>query len=233
MTVSKEIAGTFFAPGSLGLLSSRLEHLDSLGLHLEGKSVYEPGCGIGLLTSFFEDRGCSIISSDVQEVNCEINLELHPWRGGRVFRADADIPVPHKDMFDIVFAYGLLYHVFDPEATIRNLAAVCNDLLLLSTLVHHEDDGKLHSRTQWAGTDQGLHGRAYRPARDWIMAELAKRFPYTYVSRQQPNYDQFPTRWPARPDYWRRAVFVASRNKLELPTLSTTLLMEQETYRHE
>jgi len=230
MTVSIEIAGTFFAPDAYMLNSSRLEHLDSLGLHLEGRSVYEPGCGIGLLTSFFEDKGCSVLSSDVQEANCKINLELHPWREGRVFQADTDAPVSHEGTFDIVFVYGLLYHVFDPGATLRHLSAVCNDLLLLSTCVYCKDDGELHSRTQWAGTDQGLRGNAFSPARNWVMTELAKHFPYVYVSRQQPNYNQFPTRWPTRPDYWKRAVFVASRNKLELPTLSTTLLMEQEAY---
>lgn len=231
MTISTEIAKAFFTIGTYALNVARLRHLNSLGLHLEERTVYEPGCGIGLLTSFFEDKNCTVLSTELDEHNCAANLELHPWRKDRVLQADADMPVPHGGTFDVVFAYGLLYHVFDPRAAICHLSAACSDFLLLSTLVNYEDDGILHPRTQWVGANQGMEGQVYRPARDWVMAELAKHFPYVYISRQQPACDQFPTRWPARLDYWKRAIFVASRNELKLPTLSTTLLMKQETYR--
>ena len=44
------------------IIKARLDHLASLNLDISEKSVLEVGAGIGLLTGFFEDRGCSILS---------------------------------------------------------------------------------------------------------------------------------------------------------------------------
>ena len=44
----------------LRLNARRLEHLASLGLPIAGGEVLEVGAGIGDLTSFFLDRGCSV-----------------------------------------------------------------------------------------------------------------------------------------------------------------------------
>ena len=44
----------------LRMNARRLEHLASLGLPIAGREVLEVGAGIGDLTSFFLDRGCSV-----------------------------------------------------------------------------------------------------------------------------------------------------------------------------
>src|SRR5260221_131264 len=47
----------------------RLEHLASLGIDLFDKSVLEVGAGIGDLTSFFLDRGCTVTSVEARADN--------------------------------------------------------------------------------------------------------------------------------------------------------------------
>src|SRR5882762_5851252 len=50
----------------------RQEHLASLGLALQGRRVLEVGAGIGDHTTFFLDRGCSVLSVEPRLENCEL-----------------------------------------------------------------------------------------------------------------------------------------------------------------
>jgi hypothetical protein len=47
----------------------RREHLAGLGLPIAGRDVLEVGAGIGDLTSFFLDRGCSVASIEPRPEN--------------------------------------------------------------------------------------------------------------------------------------------------------------------
>ena len=52
-------------------------------------------------------------------------------------------------------------------------------------------------------------------------------FPYVYIPITQPNHEEFPVDWrdPESHDgHLQRAVFIGSRERLELPQLSETLL---------
>ena len=48
---------TFDSPAARSLNRARMEHLDSLGLPLSGKSVLDVGCGVGHLAQYFVERG--------------------------------------------------------------------------------------------------------------------------------------------------------------------------------
>src|SRR5262245_4186926 len=47
----------------------RLEHLASLGIPVHSRTVLEVGAGIGDLTHYFLDRGCTVTATDVREEN--------------------------------------------------------------------------------------------------------------------------------------------------------------------
>jgi 16S rRNA A1518/A1519 N6-dimethyltransferase RsmA/KsgA/DIM1 with predicted DNA glycosylase/AP lyase activity len=55
----------------LHINSRRLEHLATLMLPIDTKSVLEVGAGVGDLTSFFLDRGCSVTSIEPRPENIE------------------------------------------------------------------------------------------------------------------------------------------------------------------
>jgi len=223
MSVSE--VNKFFDIGSLYKIAAELDHLDSLGLPLDGRKIYEPGCGIGLLTGYFENRGCKVFSTDVLAENVVFNWQLHPWRRDRVRLHNVeDAHFPFDVRCEVVFAYGLLYHVTDPALMLQRCSENCSYFLVLSSVVNSIDDDALHPVTQWGGEDQGLEGMVFRPARDWIVSELEKHFEFVYTTRTQPRHEQYPTEWPTKDGFWRRAVFVASRKPLQLETLSPTLL---------
>lgn len=218
----------FDLPESLAINAARMDHLASLGLPLDGRTVLEPGAGVGRLTGFWEERKCLVTSLDLLQGNVTENLARHPGRKNVLWRG---VEGGFEDLgrFEIVFCYGLLYHVRDPLKCLTDMATVCDDLLLLETMVHPIDDGQLHLYPQSAGADQGLPGEAYRPSRNWLMEKLTGLFPFTYVSRQQPNYPDFCLSWPGAAGVCR-SIFVASRRSFQLPGLLSELPSSQERF---
>lgn len=213
---------------SLAINAARMDHLASLGLPLLRRTVLEPGAGIGRLTGFWEQRHCKVTSLDLLASNVEENRFRHPERAHLLCRG-VEQGFADLGRFDIVFCYGLLYHVRDPLKCLQDMAAVTDDLLLIETMVHGEDDGELHLYPQSDGADQGVAGAAFRPARNWLMNRLCELFAAAYVSRTQPNYPDFPLSWPVAYGVCR-SIFVGSRQPLDLPTLLKHLPSEQTRF---
>ena len=210
----------------------RLEHLETLGLDLDNKRVLEIGAGIGQLTHFWIEHGCQVVSTEGQPCLVERFEELHPdWE---IHCLDLGKPGSHDHLrkflgkFDIVFCYGVLYHVPDPDLLLCDMYRM-GDTFLLESMVWNEDNGKNNPQGHWPGSDQGPdYSCAYTPSRNWIMQRLSGLWPYRYVTRTQPRESRFPLKWPVPAGYIARAVFVASMQPLRQDTLLTELPMVQE-----
>jgi len=222
----------FDMPHTVALNKAELAHLATLDLPLRGKTVLEVGAGVGKLTHFFIERGCDVISTDGRSENVE---EMKRRNLGQVKIEAVDLMSKrshdHLGTFDIVFCYGVLYHVNNPGRVLRDLATVCDEMLLLSTCVYPHDTGEVVYVWEHDGRDQSLANVGCRPARDWVMAELRKYFRFVYVTVTQPNHPQYKLEWPAKLSRRKdvaRSVFVASRTALDLPSLSVSLLSRQQ-----
>lgn len=212
----------FDLPGSQVINKARMGHLGSLGIDLEGKSVLEVGCGIGELTPFFLERGCRVLSTDAREENIREGLARHPDR--RMEVADLMVPGAHRGFggFDVVFCYGTLYHLPDPELALAELAKSCSGILLLETCVDPEDGNGVNLQPEpVAQLDQSFQGQGCRPGRHWVFRQLLRYFPHVQLALSQPDHPQFPCAWPARSGSGNaRAVFVASMH----PVVSKALV---------
>jgi FkbM family methyltransferase len=210
----------------------RQEHLASLGLPLAERSVLELGAGIGDHTSFFLDRGCSVCVTEGRPDLVELLRRRYHWM--RVERLDLEDPkLALNERFEIIYAYGLLYHLRDPVLAIRTMSRLCTDLLLLETCVAPDDAGDANVVPEDAELlSQAMSGFGCRPSRPFLLEALRGEFEHVYVTRTQPWHPEFPVEWPA-PDgsgVLTRAVFVASRQPLEHPTLTSELPMRQERH---
>ncbi len=207
----------------------RQEHLASLGLPIEGRSVLELGAGIGDHTTFFIDRNCSICVSDGRQELYEIIRERYSWM--RTELLDLERPDPaFQDKYEIVYAYGLLYHLQKPASALETMAYWCSDMLLLETAVSPLDDvgeNLVAERSEYGS--QAVSGTGSRPSRKWVFEKLKTLFPYVYVTQTQPWHPEFPLDWDNPPvdTGYTRAVFVASRTPLILPTLSPQIMSRQ------
>ena len=220
-------------------VARRLEHLASLNLPIRDRSVLELGAGVGDLTTFFLDRGCTVTCVEPRPENCTLLASLmHERRDGgyeaaercRILRADATSFEPVlSETFDIVHCYGLLYHTDDPLAVLSAISRKCAGILLLETCVafgSHEAINRVPERAQVPS--QSVSGHGCRPTRPWLFRRLSELFAHVYVPRTQPAHEDFPLDWTgAQPtEHEARAVFIASREKLDNP-----VLLDQLPYR--
>src|SRR5690349_231976 len=135
----------FRSPHYLRHNQRRQEHLASLGLALADRSVLEVGAGIGDHTTFFLDRGCTVLATEPRPENCNLFAFMMRSSAASGYKAAARcalLPCAVEELdrhiaerFDVVYCYGLLYHVPDPALALAQVAARCDDLLLLETAV--------------------------------------------------------------------------------------------------
>lgn len=224
---ASDSARCFFTDEAIAINVARLAHLESLKLPLQGKEVLEVGSGVGLLTKFFEDKSCTVLSTEARADNIIENLKIHPDRQGRVAQCDLTLPGSHDHLgsVDVVFCYGTLYHLCNPNVAIQDLARITRELLLLETCVFWDDNGKVNVQgEERTSSNQAFDGHGCRPGRDWVVAELKKYFPFVYISATQPSHPDFPLSWPAQQGgRLKRSIFVASRKKIISPLLVSEL----------
>jgi hypothetical protein len=207
----------------------RQEHLASLNLPLAGRSVLELGAGIGDHSTFFLDRGCALMITEAREQNVEIIRERLP--DVEVLILDLDDPAPEfSGRWDVVYAYGLLYHLSKPAMAISFMAGCCDSLLLMETCVTPGEGLHLNPVSEPVRSpSQATSGVGCRPTRPWVKAELSRHFDHVYLTVTQPWHEEFPLDWslPAEDGRLTRAVFVASREPLDNPLLTEEIPMVQ------
>jgi SAM-dependent methyltransferase len=218
----------FRQPYYLRLNSRRLEHLTSLGLPLAGRSVLEVGAGVGDLTGYFVDRGCSVVATEARPENLAALRDEQPDVDARLL--DLDAPDPAFDVSaEIVFCYGLLYHLARPAEALAFLRERCSRMLLLETWVSPGPGVSLNPVPETrSSVTQAFGGSGCRPTRGWVFQELQRNFPHVYATTTQPWCGDFPLDWSAEaPSPFTRAVFVASLHLLQNDALTAELPIVQ------
>lgn len=217
----------FLEPDAIALNKARMSHLATLGLPIDGKSVLEVGSGIGLLTEFFEERGCSVLSTDARKENVAENKRLHPNRRVARLNLEQAADVEAAGRFDIVFCYGTLYHLAAPERALEALSHVA-DLLLLETCVTPRDEEATYQEPEPLTVNQAYSGTGSRPTRAWVLSRIRKFWSNGYISVTQPAHADFPLDWTVTSTTRNvRAIFVGSREALSNPLLTTEVPSRQ------
>ena len=216
----------------------RQEHLASLNLPIAGRTVLELGAGVGLHTTFFLDRGCQVVSVDARKENIDAFLRIYNEVPKYDLRTNVKVVLAdiensghiRLDVAEIVYCYGLLYHLKDPKKAIRWISDHCTSLCLLETCVslgNHEAINPISEDS--SGLGAGITGIGCRPTRPWVFHRLGDAFEYVYMPRTQPWHEQFPIDWSANAKLGKitRAIFIAAREPIENPVLVHEIPMYQ------
>ena len=210
----------FVTPNAQAINRARQEHLDSLGLDIApGRRVLEVGAGIGYHTGFFLDKGCDVVSSDGRADNvAEIRRR---WPGLSVHQIDleSDSDLARLGTFDLIYCYGLLYHVGDPDRVLAMLAQICTGQIMLELIVNMNTKSSLDLVREPDGFDQSITRQGCRPSRSWVLDRLQNHWGHGYITATQPDHAEFLLDWTTHTVANTRAVFVGSRTQLKNPLL--------------
>lgn len=221
----------FLSKEAQAINKARLDHLDTLGFTWKERSVLEVGCGIGLHTGFFLDRGCTVLSIDGRARNINYIHEHYPDYKVRWY--DLDQIDRWQDLlasdggYDYCYCYGTLYHLQYPEYVLFRLSELAN-IIIIETIVDSEtQEFAIRFQKERQGADQSYSGVGCRPSREWVMNHLHRFWGHAYTTTTQPDHPEFPTDWnvAAKPfmGLHRRAIFVGSYIPLHYPSLTYEL----------
>jgi hypothetical protein len=208
----------------------RLEHLASLRIPVAGMSVLEVGAGVGDHSHYYIDRGCRATITEARAENIHVLRRRYP--NFNVQFLDMESP-SHVDgaPFDVVHCYGLLYHLSKPKQALAFLSQNTKKILFLETCVSfgEKEEINLVGEPQSDPT-QAYSGTGCRPTRQWLFTELQGLFEHVYLPTTQPCHEEFPLDWTSPEKHkagLQRAIFVASRDRIENERLSPALVSQQ------
>lgn len=199
---------------------ARLAHVDSLQLGLGGKTVLDVGAGVGDLTGFFVEKGCAVTCAEGRSENVAVLKQKFPSVPAHVANVETD-PLQPLGRFQVVFGYGLLYHLESPVAALRNMASVCDEIMLLETMICDFDGPVMRLVDETFQFSQALDGMGCRPSPSFItLALLRVGFPHVYAPKLPPEHPHFQFEWRNNLETRRgnvplRAIFIAARTPLD------------------
>lgn len=220
---------TFHDPNYLRINKSRFEHFDWMGLDVAGKSVLEVGAGIGDHTLFLSERGATVTPLEAREENLEIIRFRFPDL--TTIKTDLDNEEHLKALaskftfkFDMVYAYGILYHLTQPEPAL-DFFRVMSDLLVMDTCVVKttlEDDTVEYRPEDREQSHFGIHGLGMWPGYAWLMEQIRKRWAHVYFPTMIPSHPAFVENWDKLSEHPHEArlVLVASASELDSDRLT-------------
>ena len=208
----------------------RLEHLASLRIPVAGASVLEVGAGIGDHSHYYIDRGCRVTITEERSANLHRLKSRYPNCSVQYLDMESPLPIDGSP-FDVVHCYGVLYHLSTPREALAFLSQNTSRLLFLETCVSFGDKEEINLTGEvQSDPTQASSGTGCRPTRAWLFRELQGLFEYVYVPATQPCHEEFPLDWTT-PDKHvspiQRAVFIASRERLQNEQLIASLVCQQ------
>lgn len=218
----------FDSSAAKAINEARMRNLQSLELPLRGKRVLDVGCGVGHLADCIAKMGAGVVGVDAREQNIQALRQRYPQFEAHVANAESD-PLTRLGKFDVVFSYGLLYHLENPLLALRNMESVCGELLLLETIICDHELPLARAEDEFFAANEALGALACRPSPSYVALALSRiGFAQVYTPRVPPDHEDFRFQWLnnldcARDGHPLRCVFVASRTRLQNPRLVALL----------
>jgi SAM-dependent methyltransferase len=194
---------------------ARIHAIESLGLDLTRKRVLDVGCGPGHFTPMYTSRGCEVVAIDGRAENVDECRRRYPGVQGVVGDVES-FDLTSLGRFDVIHCLGLLYHLENPVAALRNMCRVCDGVLFLETIVMDASRPLLLIDDEPKTVNQALAGIGSRPSPAYVTMALNRvGFRHVYGLAVPPDHEDFRIEWSndgawQRDGHPLRSMFVAS-----------------------
>jgi SAM-dependent methyltransferase len=172
--------------------------LDELGSTLGLTTALDIGCGVGYFSGYLASLGLKVTAVDGRQQNVEEARRRNPTISVHCYNAE-DPEIRSLGTFDLVFCFGLLYHLENPLLAIRFLQAMTRKLLLVESVVFPGNEPIMALIDEEMHDDQGLNHVAFYPT-EACLAKMLYRSGFSTVYRpiQDPQHAEYYTRRGSR-----------------------------------
>jgi SAM-dependent methyltransferase len=179
------------------------------------RSCVDVACGPGWFSERLAQLGLDVVGIEGRE---ELVAEAGRRVPGAAFQqvdVESEVAMDGLGTFDLVFCFGLLYHIENPFRVVRNLEHITGRVLLLETMVYPSGEPILRFVDEGSYSDQGLTYHAIIPTR-LTLAKMLRSAGFAWVAEytgEIAHADFIET----GEQYRRRGLFLAARDPLDLP----------------
>jgi len=146
--------------------------IEACGGSLDGRTVVDLGCLEGGFSLALAEQGAAhVVGIEARRISverCRLAAGLRGTPNVEFVEADIKDELARRDPFDVVLATGILYHVSDPAAMLRDMRSACRGVAVIDTHVAAADAAthgcsELVERTLDGGTYRGRMFAEYAP----------------------------------------------------------------------
>lgn len=208
----------FDEPASIRINAARGDFLERTLEELSTSEVAaaaDIGCGFGHFAGILLRRGLQVTAVDGRTENADEAKRRFPELTTAVHNVEA-ASLRELGRFDFVLCYGLLYHLENPFAAVRNLAAITGQMLLVESVCIPGQTPSAVLYEEERDVDQGLNYHAMIPTESWLVkAMYVSGFQHVFRSLRPPEHPDFRS---SIGKYRRRTVLLATRSPISIPT---------------
>ena len=191
--------------------------LPDLKKRLGLKTALDLGCGLGHYSEILHKYGFNVLAVDGRAENVQEARRRYPHLKFEV--ADAqDAALAKLGKFDLVFCFGLLYHLENPFRVVRNIADLVDKLTFVEGIVYPSPEPAMVLMDENHGEDEGLNFLAFYPSEACLVKMLRRAgFSECFTPNRMPDHPEYHV---GSNGFRRRTVLAASK----VPISSTSFV---------
>jgi len=182
-------------------------------------TAVDVGCGVGYFSNVLHSLGLNVLGLDAREQNVLEARHRYPHIRFEVMNAE-DSRALQFGQFDLVFCFGLLYHLENPFQVIRNLSAMTGQFALLEGVCYPSKESVMVLVEEDELDDQGVNNIAFCPSEACLLQMLYRSgYKSCFLPRIMPAHPYYN---PGEDSFRLRTLIAASKRQLEIPSLVTS-----------
>lgn len=175
-----------------------LAMLDHYGVpFFRGKSILELGAGHGDIGNVFSFLGAKVTCLEGRDTHVAELKRRHP--AVEAFQHDCNNPLPDvASSADLIIHFGVLYHLRDPEASLRNTCRACTFMVLETECSDSSDPAFTRQTSEHAyRLDHALDGVGCSPSPTFVERVLTEEgMEFTRILDNRCNAGDHVYDWP-------------------------------------